>query len=144
MEAPSRPKWRKWVRPLLADRAGTLTQFIAFAALCTVFALITNTCHVESQFLHSVAILPMVVFRIFLGQTKIIKNLLGSLFFTLNCELHTKVKEDTIMTTSYYYFEKKILRKNDCVCLKVYGYNCEPMLGQTYLFLLTLITKIVR
>lgn len=48
------------------------------------------------------------------------------------------------MTTSYYYFEKIILRKNDCVCLKVYGYNCEPMLGQTYLFLLTLITKIVR
>ena len=70
--------------------------------------------------------------------------MLGSLFFTLNCELHTKVKEDIIMTTSYYYFEKKILRKNDCVCLKVYGYNCEPMLGQTYLFLLTLNTKIVR
>lgn len=59
-QATPRWRWQSWQSDLV----------YCFDNLCSVVSLITNTCKVESQFLQSVAILTMAVFRIL----KILKN----------------------------------------------------------------------
>lgn len=54
-----------------------------------------------------VAIFIPAVLGIFLGLTKVIGNLLRSVFFMLKGDLPTKTAEEMVLTREYHYFEKQ-------------------------------------